>query len=91
MTKMVLVLDECIYSKRLKDAIEDSVDNVDVKYLGDGVSDNYIRSYMNNHDSVIVTADVQLGDSLGIKSLYLESKLKITEIIRIIKIWIGGK
>ena len=83
-----LILDECIYSKKLASALKVAIAGIRVRYLGDGVSDNYIRSIVNDSDdSLIVTADRQLGVTLGPKALYLESKWKLKETVRIIKIW----
>ena len=84
-----LILDECIYSQTLKMKLAEKL-GIKISYMGDGVSDNAIRSYVNNSDSLIVTSDRQLYYSLGSKALFLESKTKLKEIVRIVKIWLDG-
>lgn len=84
-----LILDECIYSRRLGRKLAEKL-GMKITYMGDGVPDNYIRSYVNDHDSFIVTSDRQLYYSLGAKALYLESKMKLKEVVRIVKIWLEG-
>ena len=84
-----LILDECIFSKRLREKLAEKL-GIKISYMGDGVPDNVIRSYVNNCDSLIVTSDMQLYCSLGSKALYLESKTKLKEIVRIVKIWLDG-
>ena len=84
-----LILDECIYSRRLVRQLAEKL-GMKITYMGNGVPDNYIRSYVNGHDCFIVTGDRQLCYSLGAKALYLESKMKLKEIVRIVKIWLEG-
>ena len=84
-----LILDECIYSKTLKRKLVEKL-GIKILYMGDGVPDNVIRSYVSNSDSLIVTSDRQLYYSLGPKALFLESKTKLKEIVRIVKIWLDG-
>ena len=84
-----LILDECIFSKTLRKKLAEKL-GIKISYMGDGVSDNIIRNYVSNSDSLIVTSDRQLYYSLGSKALFLESKTKLKEIIRIVKIWLDG-
>ena len=84
-----LILDECIFSKTLKRKLAEKL-GIKISYMGDGVSDNVIRNYVSNSDSLIVTSDRQLYYSLGSKALFLESKTKLKEIVRIVKIWLDG-
>ena len=79
-----VILDECIYSKKLLKALRKL--GMRVIFLGRGVSDNFIRQYVQNHNSVIITGDRQLQVTLGWKkSLYLESWTRLKDMIKIIK------
>jgi len=89
MSMTELILDECIFSKTLMKKLAERL-GLKISYMGNGVPDNVIRSYVSNSDSLIVTSDRQLYYSLGSKALYLESKTKLKEIVRIVKIWLEG-
>ena len=84
-----LILDECIFSNKLGKKLAEIL-GIKISYMGNGVPDNVIRSYVNDYDSLIVTSDRQLYYSLGSRALYLESKTKLKETVRIVKIWLDG-
>ena len=83
-----LVIDECLYSKKLHSSLQKNL-GLQVSYMGDGVSDNYIRNHVYNNGSLLITADRQLCGSLGDRALYFETKAKLNEIIFIVKSWVG--
>lgn len=82
-----IVLDECVYSKKLLNGLRKF--GYQVKFLGRGISDNYIRFYVHSHDAVLITEDRQLQASLGWKkSLFLESWNSLKDMILVISTWL---
>ena len=84
-----LILDECIFSNELRKTLREKL-GIKISYLGNGLSDNVIRNYVNSCNSLLLTSDRQLCYSLGARALFLESKTKLKEIVRIVKIWLDG-
>ena len=94
MSKIVLqnpgiILDECIYSKRLLKTLKKI--GLSVKFFGRGVSDNFIRQYIQNHYSVLITEDKELQATLGWKkALLIESWTNLKDMSKIIRTYVEG-
>lgn len=86
----LIILDECIYSPELQQKVAGMGYNV--AFLGSGLSDGQIRTYMiKNQNTVLITIDVEFDSWFEWKrSLLLFKNKSINEMSRLINefMWI---
>jgi len=84
-----IILDECVYSKRLLKTLKKI--GLRVKFFGRGVPDNFIRQYIQNHYTVLITEDRELQTTLGWKkALLIESWADLKDMTKIIRSYVEG-
>ena len=85
-----IILDECVFSPELQNKV--SALGFNVLYLGSGLSDEQIRTYMKvNPNTVIITSDVEFSEWFTWKQCFLiEQKISEYETSMLIKefMWI---
>lgn len=87
---MKVIIDECIYSKRFMDMLKATIKNHDVIYLGSGLPDSAIETFMfNNDDSVLVTADVEFDTHFGwSRSILVDTNDSLKVRTKIVHAWL---
>lgn len=86
---MKVIVDECIYSHKFMNMLKKALPDHDVIYLGDGLPDSAIETYMfRNRDSVLVTADVEFDTHFSWdRSVLVSSNDSLKTRTNIIKAW----
>lgn len=87
---MKVIIDECIYSPKFMNMLKQELCEHDVIYLGKGLPDSAIETYMfNNQDSVLITADVEFDTHFGwTRSVLVSTSDSLKVRTKIVRAWL---